>query len=219
MFTAYSKVGRTETYVWRDYDDNAKNPVAPFVPVVLWPDSVPSSDPIFGAHQAVTMPRHDNAAFWSTAGSGGNAVSACRLPIIGVTQGIAIHGQQVTVMTEGVTRLIVGGEVLPGDELVLAYKTVDAVNRKFILDTMHPLFRNVPELRPLVHPYWGRAVAFVAARVLPLRVVNQRRGSPSFSINAFSYTFGIALQGTGASNPDDELRLISVRLTPPQRIY
>ena len=218
MFTAYSKLGRTETYVWRDYDDTAKNPVAPFVPVVLWTGSVPSSDPIFGAHQAVTMPQHDNAQFWSNGGSGQNVVSACRLPIIGVTQGIAIHGQQVTVMTEGVTRLIVGGEVRAGDELVLAYKSTNAVDRKFILDTMHPLFRNVPELRPLVHPYWGRAVAFVAARVLPLRVVNQRRGSPAFSINAFSYTFGIALQGTDTNN-DNELRLISVRLTPPERIY
>ena len=218
MFTAYSKLGRTETYVWRDYDDTAKNPVAPFVPVVLWTGSVPSSDPIFGAHQAVTMPQHDNAAFWSTGSNVQNPVSACRLPIIGVTQGIAIHGQQVTVMSEGITRLIVGGEVLPGDELVLAYKSTNAANRKFILDTMHPLFMNVPELRPLVHPYWGRAVAFVAARVLPLRVVNQRRGTPSFSISPFSYTFGIALQGTDTNN-DNELRLISVRLTPPQRIY
>ena len=219
MFTAYSKLGRTETYVWRDYDDNAKNPVAPFVPVVLWTGSVPSSDPIFGAHQAVTMPQHDNAQFWSTGGSGQNVVSACNLPIIGVTQGIAIHGQQVTVMSEGITRLIVGGEVRAGDELVLAYKSTNAVDRKFILDTMHPLFRNVPELRPLVHPYWGRAVAFVAARVLPLRVVNQRRSGSPVSINAFSYTFGIALQGTEPGNSDDNLRLISVRLTPPQRIY
>jgi len=218
MFTAYSKVGRTETYVWRDYDDTAKNPVAPFVPVVLWPGSVPSSDPIFGAHQAVTMPQHDNAQFWSNGGSGSNVVSACNLPIIGVTQGIAIHGQQVTVMSEGITRLIVGGEVRAGDELVLAYKSTNAVDRKFILDTMHPLFRNVPELRPLVHPYWGRAVAFVAARVLPLRVVNQRRGAVTFSTGAFSYTFGIALQGTDTNN-DNELRLISVRLTPPQRVY
>jgi len=218
MFTAYSKVGRTETYVWRDYDDTAKNPVAPFVPVVLWPGSVPSSDPIFGAHQAVTMPQHDNAQFWSNGGSGSNVVSACNLPIIGVTQAIAIHGQQVTVMSEGITRLIVGGEVRAGDELVLAYKSTNAVDRKFILDTMHPLFRNVPELRPLVHPYWGRAVAFVAARVLPLRVVNQRRGAVTFSTGAFSYTFGIALQGTDTNN-DNELRLISVRLTPPQRVY
>jgi hypothetical protein len=218
MFTAYSKMGRTETYVWRDYDDTAKNPVAPFVPVVLWTGSVPSSDPIFGAYQAVTIPKHDDATLWSNGGSGSNVVSACNLPIIGVTQGIAIHGQQVVVMTEGVTRLIVGGEVKAGDELVLAYKSTNAVDRKFILDTMHPLFRNVPELRPLVHPYWGRAVAFVAARVLPLRVVNQRRGSPAFSINAFSYTFGIALQGTDTTN-DNELRLISVRLTPPQRVY
>ncbi len=217
MFTAYSKVGRTETYVWRDYDDSAKNPVAPYVPVVLWTGSVPSSDPIFGAHQAVTIPKHDDAALWSTVG-GSNPVSACRLPIVGVTQGIAIYGQQVTVMTEGVTRLIVGGEVKPGDELVLAYKTVDPVNRKFILDTMHPLFRNVPELRPLVHPYWGRAVAFVAARVMPLRVLNSRRGTVSFSPNAFSYTFALALQGTDTTN-DDDLRLISVRLTPPQRVY
>jgi hypothetical protein len=218
MFTAYSKLGRTETYVWRDYDDSAKNPVAPFVPVVLWTGPVPSSDPIFGAHQAVTIPKHDEAAFWSTATSSSGPVSACRLPIIGVTQGIAIHGQQVTVMTEGVTRLIVGGDVKAGDELVVAYKSTNAVDRKFILDTMHPLFRNVPELRPLVHPYWGRAVAFVAARVLPLRVVNQRRGSPAFSINAFAYTFAIALQGTDTTS-DDELRLISVRLTPPQRVY
>jgi len=218
MFTAYSKVGRTETYVWRDYDDTAKNPVAPFVPVVLWTGSVPSSDPIFGAHQAVTMPQHDNAQFWATSSNNQGSVSACRLPIIGVTQGIAIHGQQVTVMTEGITRLIVGGEVLPGDELVLAYKSTDAVDRKFILDTMHPLFRNVPELRPLVHPYWGRAVAFVAARVLPLRVVNQRRLAGGFSFVPFSYTFGIALQETQV-NDDNELRLISVRLTPPQRVY
>jgi hypothetical protein len=218
MFTAYSKLGRTETYVWRDYDDTAKNPVAPFVPVVLWTGSVPSSDPIFGAHQAVTIPKHDEASFWSTASSGAGSVSACRLPIIGVTQGIAIHGQQVTVMSEGITRLIVGGDVRAGDELVLAYKSTNAVDRKFILDTMHPLFRNVPELRPLVHPYWGRAVAFVAARVLPLRVVNDRRLAGAFSFVPFSYTFGIALQGTQV-NDDNELRLISVRLTPPQRVY
>ena len=218
MFTAYSKLGRTETYVWRDYDDTAKNPVAPFVPVILWFGTVPTSDPIFGAHQAVTVPKHDEPSHWSTAGTGSNVVSACSLPIIGVTQGIAIHGQQVTVMTEGITRLIVGGEVRAGDELVLAYKSTDAADRKFIIDTMHPLFTRVPELRPLVHPYWGRSVAFVAARVLPLRVVNQRRGTPTYSPNAFSYTFGIALQGTDTTN-DNELRLISVRLTPPQRVY
>jgi hypothetical protein len=218
MFTAYSKVGRTETYVWRDYDNTAKNPVAPYMPVILWPGSVPSSDPIFGAHQAVTIPDHNDATLWSTAGTGTNGVSACNLPIIGVTQGAAIHGQQVIVMGEGVTKLIVAGDVKRGDELVLAYKSTIATDRKFILDTTHPLFTTVPELRPLVHPYWGRTVAFVAARVLPLRVVNARRGTPSFSINAFSFTFGIALQDSGTTN-DSELRLISVRLTPPVRVY
>lgn len=215
MNATYAKLGRTHTYVWRDYDTTRQAAVAPYTVVFRWVDAAPASgghgdlsgvanDPVFGAHALVSTvnPNATQQTFTQ------NSNIFTTLYPFGVTQGVAINGAQVGVMVEGVSPLIVHGRVDPGDLLVVA-STTTAADLVVAFTTQSQLFQRVPHIRPLLHPYWGREVTLLATRVVSLQQLT--RGTVTFNPNQRIYVIGVAETGTGAVSATDA-RIITARL-------
>lgn len=222
MNTPYAKLGATLTYVWRDFNTTRRAAVAPYTVVYRWVNAaensgghgvLPANDPILSAHAVASTinPSATNQPHTFQQGSSATLNIYARLYPIGVTQGVAIDGQQVGVMVSGLTPLIVFGRVDPGDLLVAVASGGTATAAELVptFTNNSPLFQRVPHIRPLLHPYWGREVTMLATQVRSFNRLN--RGSIAFDANARIFVIGVAETGSTA---DTEYRIITARLEP-----
>ncbi len=145
------KLEFTQTYLYRD-TSTPERPIAMFTPVVLESTLGPNGE-------SIVRPLDPSADFANLSASGN--LWTVNKPLVGVTQGWCLHNRQVAVMYAGLTRVIATAPVKVGDIVFVGAVTNNAADRVLSLPMSNSLFQRTPELRPLIHPLFGREFSFV----------------------------------------------------------
>jgi len=211
------KLGLTETFAYYDFDSSRQAAVPAFVPVVLWDTNASGhgslpSDINAQMHHVVTLPKPTSTRHYFDADPSAGTVFMNRQPIVGVTQAFALHGYQVAVQLNGITQLLVNTTVNPGDILFLG--GTSTANLLLTRTSSQTPFSRLPEIRPLIHPVFGKDFIFLIPSVVAVSPQSNLSGAFSrtaFGQGGFMFPIGIALSRATADASNNP-QIIRVKL-------
>lgn len=205
----------TTTFRYYDFDRTRRAPIARFTPVLLW-DSGHGSlpDPGLNPEAGVVVSAPSPTAHWADYDEGATAQFVCNRPVIGVTLNFALDGKEVLVALDGIAPVIVNAQVNAGDLLFVALTAgdTDPANRLLIRTASQTPFSRIPEMRPIVHPEFGKDLSFLIAPVQALASNAGAFNRTATNQQKFFFPVGVALRSTttdASTNP----QVIPVRLT------
>jgi len=204
----------TTTFRYYDFDRTRRAAIARYTAVILWDaghGSIP--EPGINPEAGLIVSAGNPTAHWANVAQGSTQQWALVRPIIGVTLQFALDGKEVMVALDGITPLIVNAQVNAGDLLFAALAGGDttAGNRLLVRSSSQTPFSRIPELRPIIHPEFGRDYNFL---ITPVRALANNDAAFNRTGNNQQQRFfpiGIALRSTtadAATNP----QVIPVRL-------
>jgi len=204
----------TTTFRYYDFDRTRRAAIARYTAVILWDaghGSIP--EPGVNPEAGLVVSAGNPTQHWANVAQGATPQWALVRPIIGVTLQYALDGKEVMVALDGITPLIVNAQVNAGDLLfaALAGNDTTAGNRLLVRSSSQTPFSRIPELRPIIHPEFGRDYNFL---ITPVRAL--ANNAPAFNRTGTNqqqwfFPIGVAMRSTtadAATNP----QVIPVRM-------
>jgi hypothetical protein len=204
----------TTTFRYYDFDRTRRAAIARYTAVILWDaghGSIP--EPGINPEAGLIVSAGNPTQHWANVAQGSTQQWALVRPIIGVTLQFALDGKEVMVALDGITPLIVNAQVNAGDLLfaALAGGVTQPENRLLVRSSSQTPFSRIPELRPIIHPEFGRDYNFLITPVRALANNDPAFNRANHNQQQRFFPIGIALRSTTAdagTNP----QVIPVRL-------